>query len=66
MTTPVDPRAEFQAFPRNSRFYAEYWLMTGTRHPGEHWVIAAKLDDWVSRVDPALQEELLDDLEGVG
>jgi hypothetical protein len=59
----ADPRAEFQHFPHNTRLYAEHWLRTRTRHPGEHWVIATKLDDWTARVvDPELREELLAEL----
>jgi hypothetical protein len=60
----TDPGTEFSRFPRNTRLYAEHWLRTGTRHPNEHFVIAAKLDGWVSRVDPALREELLAEIEG--
>ena len=61
----TDPLTEFRRFPHNTRLYAEHWLRTGTRHPDEHWVIAIKLDGWVSRVGPDLREELLDELEGV-
>jgi hypothetical protein len=59
----TDPRTEFQRFPHNTRLYAAHWLRTGTRHPNEHWVIAAKLDGWAARIDPALREELLAELD---
>jgi hypothetical protein len=62
----ADPRTDFRHFPRNTRLYAEHWLRTGTRHPDEHFVIAATLDGWIERVSPEPREELLDELEGVG
>jgi hypothetical protein len=63
MKTHADPRAEFERFPRNTRLYAEHWLRTGgTRHPSEHFVIAAKLDAWVAKVGTKLREELLAEL----
>jgi hypothetical protein len=48
-----DPLAEFRAMLRNPRWYAEYWLRYGTRHPSEHFVITARIDDWSKRVDEA-------------
>jgi hypothetical protein len=44
---------------------AKRWLRTGTRHPEEHWVIAAKLDGWAARVDADLRATLLAEIEGV-
>jgi hypothetical protein len=52
MTEP-SPIAEFRAMPRNTRWYAEYRLRTGARHPTEHFVIAARLDAWAKRVEEA-------------
>jgi hypothetical protein len=61
----ADPRTELRHFPRNTRLYAEHWLRTGTRHPEEHWVIAAKLDGWAARVDTDLRAALLAAIEEV-
>jgi hypothetical protein len=52
----LDPVAEFLNFKRNPRWYAEYWLRTGTRHPDEHFTITTKLDSWIERVTAAGRE----------
>jgi hypothetical protein len=60
ITVAENPVAEFRAFKRNTRWYAEHWLRRGAAHPQEHWVISERLDPWRRRVTEAgLREALL-------
>ena len=47
------PVEEFRAFKRNTRWYGEHWLRSGARHEAEHFVVAARLDKWIARVEAA-------------
>ena len=38
--TQLDPVAEFDAFPKNSRAHAAFWLQYGYLHPEAHHIIA--------------------------
>ena len=52
MTQP-DPVAEFDAFPKNSRVHAAFWLTHGYVHPEAHHTIVARLTPWIARVTAA-------------
>jgi hypothetical protein len=67
--TQLDPVAEFFAFRRNTRLYAEFWLRTGARHPDEHFRISKRLDPWVGRVEgagPEVRAKLLAEIPPEG
>lgn len=58
-TTAASPREALLAFPRNTRFYAEQWLISGQAHQSEHWLIGEKLAGWRKAVELAgLREEM--------
>ena len=59
--TQLDPVAEFDAFPKNSRAHAAFWLQHGYLHPEAHHVIVARLTPWIARVTAA-GGEILDKL----
>jgi hypothetical protein len=65
----LDPVEEFRAFKKNSRWYAEHWLRSGTRHEAEHFIITARLDAWCQRVGeagPAGRAKLLAEISPEG
>jgi hypothetical protein len=35
-----------RAMPRNSRWYAAWWVVDGTTHPAEHFYITERLERW--------------------
>jgi hypothetical protein len=37
---------QLQGFPRNTRWYAAHWIVSGERHPQEHWYISERLAKW--------------------
>jgi hypothetical protein len=37
---------QLQGFPRNTRWYASWWLIHGAQHPQEHCVISERLGGW--------------------
>lgn len=39
----LSPDEMLEAMPRNTRWYAEFWVNNGERHPDEHWFITEKL-----------------------
>jgi hypothetical protein len=51
--TRLDPVDEFNAFPRNSRAHAAFWLTHGYVHPEAHHIIVARLTPWIERVTAA-------------
>jgi hypothetical protein len=62
--TQPDPVAEFDAFPRNSRAHAAFWLQHGYLHPEAHHIIVARLTPWIERVTAA-GAEILDKLRAL-
>ena len=57
---------EFHSFRANSRAHADFFLRNGRLHPEAHWVIQARLANWVRRLEaagPEVREELLAELE---
>ena len=37
---------QLQGFPRNTRWYAAHWIVSGERHPQEHRYISERLVRW--------------------
>jgi len=58
VVTQPDPIAEFDAFPKNSRAHAAFWLQHGYLHPEAHHIIVARLAPWISRLAAAGAEVL--------
>ena len=37
---------QLRDLPRNTRWCAAYWIVSGERHPQEHWAIGERLVKW--------------------